>query len=170
MSLWPTFITGVVGVAGILGTIVAARMTARSQTANLMLSINEERGRAQVVDKRQVYARFTASIQEYIHEITAAYFYTSEAEKLLQAVRETIPARSKVYNGLYELYLIAPEEIVSQAGELNEYVMGNYTGTLMDIKEGSEQVAAMEPLDAKANTLQEQLLKIMRADLGGESG
>ncbi len=43
MTLSPTVITGLVGVAGIAATLLAARMTARSQTADLMLSIGEEK-------------------------------------------------------------------------------------------------------------------------------
>lgn len=43
MTLWPSVITRLVGVAGIAGALLAARMTARSQTADLMLSIGEEK-------------------------------------------------------------------------------------------------------------------------------
>ena len=45
MTLWPTLITGLIGVAGIGGSILSARITTRSQTANLMLSISEEKER-----------------------------------------------------------------------------------------------------------------------------
>ena len=43
MTLWPSVITRLVGAAGIAGALLAARMTARSQTADLMLSIGEEK-------------------------------------------------------------------------------------------------------------------------------
>ncbi len=64
MTLWLTLITGLVGVAGIAGTILSARLTSRSQTANLMLSISEERKRARVTDRRQVYASFMAILNK----------------------------------------------------------------------------------------------------------
>ena len=53
MTLSLTVITGLVGVAGIAGTLPAARMIARSQTADLMLSIGEEKRSAQLAHKRQ---------------------------------------------------------------------------------------------------------------------
>lgn len=85
MSIWPTFITGVVGIAGILGTIVAARMSARSQTANLLLSINEERRRAQRTEKRQVYAEFLTSIHDVVNKLMVAY-YSGDLQNLMDTI------------------------------------------------------------------------------------
>jgi hypothetical protein len=45
---WDTFITGVVGVAGIGGTILAALISSKAQAANLKLSIGAENERARL--------------------------------------------------------------------------------------------------------------------------
>lgn len=168
MSLWPTFITGVVGVAGILGTIVAARMTTKSQTANLLLSFNEERRRAQRTEKRQVYAEFLASIHEVVDTTTASHF-TGDMQKVLDAIlHEVLPVRSQVYTRLGTLELIARDEVTSQARAIADYVCGSYGDLTLKIKKGTRKLEELETADKLIDEMEAQLLKAMRADLGGE--
>ena len=54
---WSNLITGLVGLGGIGGTILAARMTGRSQLATLRVNIGAEDRRAAIADKRRTYAR-----------------------------------------------------------------------------------------------------------------
>lgn len=49
-------ITGAVGLAGIGGTILAARMTGTSQIAGLKLSISAENHPSRLAEKRTIYA------------------------------------------------------------------------------------------------------------------
>jgi hypothetical protein len=53
-------VTGAVGIAGIGGTILAAWMTAKGQTSNLLLGVDAEDRRAQLAEKRRIYAAYLA--------------------------------------------------------------------------------------------------------------
>lgn len=50
-------ITGTVGIVGIGGTILSAKMTAKTQTASLLRSINAEDKRIKRAEKREIYSR-----------------------------------------------------------------------------------------------------------------
>src|SRR5580698_1884978 len=101
MSIWPTVITGVVGVAGIVGTVLAARIAASSQTANLLLSMNEERSRARLVDKRQVYANFVTAAHEADFMITWVYLGRSQGKEDVP-ISELYKLRAAMYSRLSE--------------------------------------------------------------------
>lgn len=69
MVSWTTLITGIVGaVIGVAGTSLGAWLTGRTQTANLQLSIDAERERTRIADKRQTYARCLASLTDVVFE------------------------------------------------------------------------------------------------------
>jgi hypothetical protein len=78
------------GRAGIAGTILSARLSARSQTANLMLSISEERERARVADRRQVYASFMAILNEVAIGAAAAYYMETETAPRSRSSRRAL--------------------------------------------------------------------------------
>jgi hypothetical protein len=58
----PAAITGVVGLAGIGGTLLSARMTGKSDAANLRMSVSAEDTRAKLAEKRRIYANCLAAI------------------------------------------------------------------------------------------------------------
>ena len=69
MVSWTTLITGIVGaVIGVAGTSLGAWLTGKTQTANLRVSIDAERERARVADKRQTYARCLTSLTEVVFQ------------------------------------------------------------------------------------------------------
>lgn len=59
----PTAITGVVGLAGIVGSIMSARLTSRSASRDLQFSIKAEDERASTAERRRIYAAFNAAIE-----------------------------------------------------------------------------------------------------------
>jgi hypothetical protein len=58
----PVAITGAVGIAGVAGTIIAAKLAGNTATQNVRLSVNAEDDRARLADKRRIYARAIAAI------------------------------------------------------------------------------------------------------------
>jgi hypothetical protein len=61
----PTIVTGVVGIAGIGGSIIAAKIASKSAVDNLRISISAEDVRAQRAEKRLIYAKCLAAMAQY---------------------------------------------------------------------------------------------------------
>lgn len=168
VSIWPTVITGVVGVVGIVGTILAARITASSQTANLMLSLNEERGRARLVDKRQVYANFIAAAHEAHLTMTWVILGRSQAKEQV-SISELYKLRSAMYSRLSEVELVGSEEVISTAQAMSRYVT-NFFGSLIepDLVDSNVPPMARQPVSEPLDEVEKRLNEAMRADLGVE--
>lgn len=122
MSIWPTIVTGVVGVVGIIGTILAARITASRQTANLLLSLNEERNRARLIDKRQAYANFITATHEADLMIMWVGLARSQGKKEDVPISELYKLRAAMYSRLSEVELVGSEEVISRAQAMSRYV------------------------------------------------
>ena len=167
MTLWPSLITGTVGVAGIAGTILAAQLTARNQTANLAVSINEERNRSRLSDKRQVYANFMTSLHENLLAWTLASYAETDTGERAVAILGAMPGRVTIYNRLSELELIGSEEVISQARALAKFV-GDFFNKLTENAD-TPQLPVINSFDAQYDQMEKQLYKAMRADLGVES-
>jgi hypothetical protein len=60
----PTGITGVLGLAGIGGTLLSTRITGRSDAENLRTSISAEDYRVKVAEKRRIYANCLAQLTD----------------------------------------------------------------------------------------------------------
>jgi hypothetical protein len=165
MTLWSTIITGVVGIAGIAGAILAARITATNQTSNLIFSINEDRIRSRIADKRQVYAKFTASVNENIAMTIAACYLEVDEEKRRRSIIEIIPTRRLEYNYLGELELIAPEEVTSQAKALVRFVNEKMLDEAITSAEFLNS-PDFQSVDDQIDEMQDRLFKAMRSDLG----
>jgi hypothetical protein len=59
---WAIVVTGVVGLAGIGGTLLSARMTGKSDAENLRASISAEDQRVKLAEKRRIYASCIAAL------------------------------------------------------------------------------------------------------------
>jgi len=88
-------ITGIVGLAGIGGTLVSAKITRKSAAENLRTSIGAEDERARLAEKRRIYAQALASL-------TAVNVMGKEERS-----RITLAATSAVN----EVVLIAPSHV-----------------------------------------------------------
>jgi hypothetical protein len=105
-------ITGLVGIAGVAGTIVAAKIASKSATKDLRLSINAESDRAREAEKRRIYAESLAAFTE----VSWASF-----EYLQQTIKEDRDAslvRLKtlldgILKALGEARLIAPQRLLA---------------------------------------------------------
>jgi hypothetical protein len=171
MSIWPTVITGVVGVAGITGTILAARIAASTQTANLMRSMSEERSRARLVDKRQVYANFITAAHEAHLTITWVFVGRLKEEENAP-IAELYKLRAAMYSHLSEIELVGSEEVISRAQALSRFVT-RYFAFLIEPDQVKfdnllKKAHARLPESESLSEVEKRLNEAMRADLGVE--
>jgi hypothetical protein len=156
-------ITGLVGIAGVAGTILAARIASKSATKNLKLSINAENYRVDKADKRRIYA----ACQVAFDEVALAYATSQypESTKPDQEARDAAQARlyqalAAMYQKVNELQLIAPLDIADATEEVTDMLSADSReGRLSGVQSSIE-----DPLGA----IQERrgaLFRAMRADL-----
>jgi len=142
---WPAIAAGiaagVVGLAGIGGTIWAGR-----------ISINADYQRARLADKRRIYAAYLAAIYDFYAVVRSGRDLTTE------------PGRSKlekatklIFDTECEVSLIAPKSIDQLAVGLAG-ILFNYADAL------KEQPNPPQP--AGADPAREELVGRMRVDLG----
>jgi hypothetical protein len=155
-------ITGVVGLAGIIGTSWQGKRSREAQAtdlkasldataANLKPGIDAENERARLADKRRVYARYLAALSELLRAMGLVQAVGADN---LTAVGAELDASTALISALSEVELIAPYEVGILAGFARK-VLADY--------DPDDQ----NPFDygnARAN-----LIWAMRADLG-ESG
>lgn len=114
--IMPTAITGVVGLAGIGGTLLSARMTGKSDAANLQVSISAEDRRARCTEKREVFARFlTAASAAQMAAVRYRSHYDPDHPQgdLAEAQSAAVVAMSQAVS---VLILIAPPSRCPQLG------------------------------------------------------
>ena len=173
MDLWAALITGVVGVAGIAGTILAAQMTARNQTSNLVFSINEQRNNARLEDKRKVYANFIAALHRFeammIAVLMNAYYTKTDSDKLPVIVVETYEKNTAIFDRLSELELVGSETVIAQAQALKSCVMGFFDQFPFD-DNGAIDLLAVQSWDEQTDQLEKELQKSMRVELERQGG
>lgn len=99
MSLWPQVITGVVGLAGIAGTIVSARLAAKVATKNLVLSVAAEDRRAHKAEKRRVYTACLTVFNEM--SATSSYFRTLPSNLSDSLYAEEAKKRDEAVHGVW---------------------------------------------------------------------
>jgi hypothetical protein len=144
-------ITGLVGIAGIGGTLLSARMTGKSDAENLRTSITAEDGRARLAEKRRVYANCLARLTDGFFAATIVKTYEgkhTEAE-YKAAVLECNRARVVATNALHEVKLIGPPNLGSLATSA--------VRSLLRLLEGD---------NTEFSRVQAELTLAMRADLG----
>ena len=139
MVPWDVVVTGAVGIAGIGGTILATRMTAKVQTANLLVSINAENNRVQVAEKRRIYAEFLASIDAEMVVVLNYRRLKAEGhsdEERASAFDELMRAGSDLTKASMELKLIASPAV----RELASYQVDAYFKYVIDTFDGATEL------------------------------
>jgi hypothetical protein len=158
----PAVVTGAVGIAGIGGTILSAKLTAKTQTANLGLSIGAENHRARLAEKRRIYATFMASHERALEGVVKhrASFRLSESTNDIKAM-ETIQrdARSALGNARAEMGLIEPVNFGSLPDQLVEMLRSYAEATAIGARELDKPTPAVDL------EVQDQLYTAMRTDL-----
>jgi hypothetical protein len=160
MVSWTTVITGLVsGVIGVVGTSLGAWLTGRTQTANLQLSIDAERERARIADKRQTYARCLASLTDVVVATAKLDEYGADVgpEERRSLVFASHDSLAPMFVAMNEMRLVAPESL----GKLVDNIMREVTHWSGQVELGVESEFEFAPL-------REQLYQAMRADLGGQ--
>lgn len=156
-AVTPNLITGVVGIAGIVGSIVSARIARKSATENLRTSISAEDRRTRIAEKRRIYAAFVAAI----NVLVPAYIMNKNTQSTRDAGERKVPSKDAVealtsmLNTLAELELVAPENVTQYARQLRERS-----------KDFMHDNIASSARIAYYNDTYSRLLKAMRADLG----
>lgn len=117
-SVVPGAITGVVGIAGIGGSILSAKLAGKSAAQNLQTSISADNERARLADKRQVYVRYQVSLTEFLGTVNklqqhAEHFSPGE---LIDLIDKAYNAMASVMS---EMMLAAPAELAHQASDLS---------------------------------------------------
>jgi ABC-type transporter Mla maintaining outer membrane lipid asymmetry ATPase subunit MlaF len=74
-SVVPGAITGVVGIVGIGGSVLSARMAGKSAAQNLQMSIQAEDTRASRAEKRRICASYLASLIEVMAAASTLEIY-----------------------------------------------------------------------------------------------
>ncbi len=82
-------ITGVVGIAGVVGTVVAAKIAGNSARESAKLSIGAESDSARLAEKRRVYARAIAALD-------AGFLAARSAISAATAVSDAAPGEASI--------------------------------------------------------------------------
>jgi hypothetical protein len=107
---WATVVTGVVGLAGIGGTLLSAKLTSKSDAANLRTSIAAEDARAKVAEKRRIYANCLAALSAYVAAKTVP-LTNLPPEAGIRFREEINRTQLAAANAVYEVQLIGPSEV-----------------------------------------------------------
>jgi uncharacterized alpha-E superfamily protein len=154
MIPWPQIITGVVGLGGIAGTIVSARLAANTATKNLELSIAAENERAREASRRQVYTACLTALHEFYTMGDRIHSMHQDNPEKAEAAQKLNDIMDAAYRAVSEVRLMAPPKVwnaVLQAAN----AISNYA----DVGARGEDSAAVNELLALATTA-------MREDLG----
>ena len=106
-------ITGLVGVVGIGGTLLSARMTSKSDAENLRTSISAEDARAKVAEKRRIYANCLAALVAASMASGAARAANDNpaVEFRMETLQRAMAAQQAAMNAVSEVQLIGSPEV-----------------------------------------------------------
>jgi hypothetical protein len=113
----PAAITGVVGLAGIGGTLLSARMTGKSDAENLRMSISAEHTLAKLAEKRRIYANCLAALIQNV-DVNIRLHAATDSQEHNSVIQERNQARVAARVAIQEVALIGPldmSDLASQA-------------------------------------------------------
>jgi hypothetical protein len=125
MAPWVTLVAGIAGGAlGVGGTCLGAWLTGRTQTANLKISLDAERERARLIDKRETYARCLAALTELQRTTARWHSYQSKpvTSESAHAEADRIIAGTSALTAVWELTLIARADVSAIANTAIEII------------------------------------------------
>jgi hypothetical protein len=175
---WPAIVaaitTGVVGLAGIGGTLWQGKRSREAQAAdlkesldsqaeNLKAGINAENERARHADKRNVYASSLAAFNETMSSAVnyrVARQHASNEEELRHMRDRQDDAQTAMFESLQVVMLIATQEVCERAIHLQDGLIAFMKATF---EEDSNDAA---PSVKDIGQLRDKLLRALRADLG----
>jgi hypothetical protein len=111
----PTVVTGVVGLAGIGGSIISARIAGTTASKNLENSIHAEDARIKRADKRLLYAKYLGALAQL-----REFMILSETPTI-----ESLKAQSAMFTAGQEVALVAPEKIAFMALDIQKKLSGD---------------------------------------------
>jgi hypothetical protein len=114
-------ITGAVGIAGVAGTIIAARVAGKSARESAQLSINAQADQARLADKRQVYAQALAALHAAMLAVQklAVYQQKRKPEEVIATAREhALEVVRAALGAITEVQLITPIPLAQQCDEV----------------------------------------------------
>jgi hypothetical protein len=164
MIPWSTLITGAVGLAGIAGAIVSAKIASKAaiQGVRINATADEQRDRERV--KRTAYAQCQASFERMIRAIEDYRTSSlSKREDTLIGVQEVVASRVDMRVALSTLKLVGPENVRELADDVAKY-LEDYVRQRNRDSSGP----AADPQDG-SRPLRHSLYNAMRADLGETS-
>lgn len=119
VSIVPNIITGAVGLAGIGGSLVSAKMAGKSAAKNLRTTLAVENERAKLAEKRRIYANCLSSLNLGFYAASIVRTHRNKRSKEYgAAVLEANRARMMAANAINEVRLSAPPELGSLADKV----------------------------------------------------
>ena len=110
--------TVVVGLAGISGSIVSAKMAGKSAIKVLNKNIQAENARMRHAEKRLLYAKYLADLRR-LDEFKPSTSFSSREEEI-ENLYKHIEARKTAWATGEEIALIAPREVMLLALSMQE--------------------------------------------------
>ena len=117
-TIIPTAVTGVVGLAGIGGSIASASLASKSASEDLKRNISAENARLKRADKRLIYASFLAAVTK----LDDLSLNRKEDHRDLQEFLDTERA---AWLAVQEIILIGPPRASHAASEAYNYARDN---------------------------------------------
>jgi uncharacterized membrane-anchored protein YjiN (DUF445 family) len=111
-----TVVTGVVGLAGIGGTIASARISSRSASEDLKQSITSEDARAKRAEKRVIYANYLGAITSFKNE-------TEKKPKIREIIDRAVEAEKAAWVSAQEVSLVGSSDIATEVLRIYGYVL-----------------------------------------------
>lgn len=162
-AIAPAAITGVVGLAGIVGSIMSARQASRSASRDLQLSIKAEDKRASTAERRRIYAAFNAAIESLWIVSTSSEDFKVDPGRLHYNQAMTL-----LWGNFYEVSLVASGRVSSLASDVTE-MMTELASKLLKNRDEYNRVNDGNYEPPGFNKKRERMINEMRKDLNREN-